>query len=217
MVWTDNKYTILYFIVSLLSLFFIDNNSVVELILKLLSLAFLIVLYISKTDKINYWYLTVLLLSMISDASLIFDPHLLLLGSLLLVVNRVLYIIISRRALKETKLKTLLFYLTICLLVFLINYTLVKPYAGELHFIVALFGSTSSIMILFAFLNYLNKMNRKNKYFLFGLFLIVLADVLMAINKFVDYKLLYVISYTVIYYIARYLICDAMIVEKRKS
>lgn len=212
-----NKYSILYFLTSLLSMFFIDNDAILELVLKLLSLTFLSFLYLSTSKKINYWYVLVLLSSMASDTSLIFDSDLLVVGTVLLIVNRILYIIISRRALFITNLKTLTFYFVICLLVFVVIYILLKPYLQEISYIFISLGITSAIMILFAFLNYLNKMNTKNKLFLFGLFLIITGDILMAFNKFLDYRMAYVITYTIIYYLARYLICESMIVNKLKK
>ncbi|WP_435260750.1 lysoplasmalogenase family protein [Tenacibaculum sp. nBUS_03] len=212
-----NKYSILYFLISLLSLFFIDNEAILELVLKLLSLTFLSFLYLSTSKKINYWYVLVLLSSIASDTSLIFDSDLLVVGTVLLIVNRILYIIISRRALYRTNLKTLTFYFVICLLVFVVIYILLKPYLQEISYIFISLGITSAIMILFAFLNYLNKMNTKNKLFLFGLFLIITGDILMAFNKFLDYRMAYVITYSIIYYVARYLICESMIVNKLKK
>ncbi|CAM1361150.1 lysoplasmalogenase family protein [Tenacibaculum xiamenense] len=216
MVLKENKYAILYFLSSLLSLIFIDNDSILELVLKLLSLIFLSFMYLNRSRVINIWYLMVLLFSIASDAFLIFDTDLLVIGSMLLIANRILYIIIARRAIFQTKLNLLIFYLVLCLLLFVVIYIVLKPYLKEILGIFMTMGLSSAIMILFAYLNYLNKMNRRNKYFLFGLFLIIIADVLMTFNKFLDYSIIYVIAYTMIYYIARYLICESMIVGKRR-
>ncbi|WP_348718535.1 lysoplasmalogenase family protein [Tenacibaculum sp. 190130A14a] len=177
----------------------------------LLSLSFL---YLTVSKKINYWYLLLLLSSIASDTFLIFEDSFLLFGVLLLLLNRVLYIIISRRALKDTDIKTLLFYMVPSFGLFIIFYVLLRPYLEEISSSFLLLGLTSATMILFSFLNYLNKMNLRNKYFLLGILLIVVADILIAYNKYLDYNLGYVIVYTSIYYIARYLICRAMILEK---
>ncbi|CAL2092167.1 YhhN-like protein [Tenacibaculum sp. 190524A02b] len=210
-----NTYTLLYFIASILSLFFIDNDSMTELILKLFALTFLSFLYLSETQKINYWYVLVLLCSIASDAFFIFEDDFLIVAAALLFVNKILYIIIARRALFQTKLKTLLFYFTVCLLVFVIFYVMLKPYVEQISYTFILLGVSNTLAILFAFLNYLNKMNKENKHFLFGIFLIIFCDILMAFNKFLEYQILYVIIYTSIYYVARYLICRSLIIEKR--
>ncbi len=216
MVLKENKYVVLYFLSSLLSLIFIDNDSILELVLKLLSLIFLSFRYLNKSRIINFWYLLILLFSITSDAFLIFDTDLLFIGSMLLIANRFLYIIIARKAIFTTKPSTLIFYLVLCLLLFIVIYIILKPYLKEIIGIFMTMGISSCVMLLFAYLNYLNNMNRRNKYFLFGLFLIITADVLMIFNKFLDYNIFYVIVYTSIYYIARYLICEAMIVGKRR-
>ncbi|SEC30681.1 YhhN-like protein [Tenacibaculum sp. MAR_2009_124] len=214
MVLREKKFAILYFIASVLSLVFIDNDSIIELVLKLLSLTFLSFMYLNRSRVINIWYLLVLLFSIASDAFLIFDTDLLFIGSMLLIINRFLYIIIARRAIFQTKLHLLIFYLVLCLLLFVVIYIILRPYLKEILGIFMTMGFSSCVMLLFAYLNYLNRMNRRNKYFLFGLFLIITADVLMIFNKFLDYNILYVIAYTSIYYVARYLICESMIVGK---
>lgn len=209
-------YSAIYFITCLLSLFFIDRGfQFAEMTIKVTALLSLSFLYLTVSKKINYWYLLLLLSSIASDTFLIFEDSFLLLGVLLLLLNRFLYIIISRRALKETDIKTLLLYLIPSLGMFIIFYVLMKPYLEEISSSFLLLGLTSATMILFSFLNYLNKMNARNKYFLLGILLIVVADILIAYNKYLDYNLVYVIVYTSMYYLARYLICRAMILEKR--
>lgn len=208
-------YNAVYFVACFLSLFYIDKNfPFIEMVIKIVALLSLSFLYLTAARKINYWYLLVLLSSIASDSFLIFEDSFLQIGALLLLLNRILYIIISRRALFETDLKTLLGYLIPSFSMFLLVYVLMKPYLAEISYSFFMLGLTSAIMILFSFLNYLNKMNSKNKYFLYGILLIVTADILIAYNKFLDYNLIYVIVYTSIYYLARYLICRAMILEK---
>ncbi len=208
-------YSAIYFIACFVSLFFIDKGfQFVEMTIKVFALLSLSFWYLTAAKKINYWYLLLLLSSIASDTFLIFEDSFLIIGVLLLLLNRFLYIIISRRALKETDIKTLLLYLVPSLGMFIIFYVLMKPFLEEISSSFLLLGLTSATMILFSFLNYLNKMNTKNKYFLLGILLIVVADILIAYNKYLDYQLFYVIVYTTIYYVARYLICRAMILEK---
>ena len=210
-------YTLLYLTISLLSFIFIDNDSTIELILKLLSILSLTFMYLNKTRIINYYYLLVLLFSMASDAFLIFSEDFLFIGSLPLIANRFLYIIIASKAIIQTKLKFLIFYLFLSLLVFIVIYTILKPYIQEIVEIFIVMGLSSVVMVLFSYINYLNKMNRRNKLYFIGLFLLVFADILMTFNNFIDYNIMYVFSYTFIYYIARYLICDSMIINLKKS
>lgn len=207
-----NFYTVAYLVACLLSLFFIDvNSSIIEMIVKISALIFLSFLYLSLTKTINYFYLFVLMNSIASDTFLIFDDDFLMLGTILLLANRILYIIISRRALSDINPKNSLSYLLPSLLVFVIIYVLLKPYLEQISVSFLLIGISSVIVIGLSFMNYMNNMNKKNKLFFFGMLLIVTADVLIAINKFLDYHLAYVIIYTLMYYVARYLICESMI------
>lgn len=217
MIMEEYGYTLLYLTISLLSFIFIDNDSTIELILKLLSILSLTFMYLNKTRIINYYYLLVLLFSMASDAFLIFSEDFLFIGSLPLIANRFLYIIIASKAIIQTKLKFLIFYLFLSLLVFIVIYTILKPYIQEIVEIFIVMGLSSVVMVLFSYINYLNKMNRRNKLYFIGLFLLVFADILMTFNNFIDYNIMYVFSYTFIYYIARYLICDSMIINLKKS
>ena len=204
-----------YFLACLLSLFFIDiDMPATEMIIKVFSLMVLSFLYLSTSKKINYFYVLILMSSIASDAFLIFDDNFMMLGILLLLMNRILYIILARRALFNTSVKTLLIYLIPSLLLFVIIYILLKPYIQQISLSFFLMGITSAIVIGLAFFNYLKTMNKKDMFFLFGILLIVIADILIAFNKFLDYHLFIVIVYTIMYYVARYLICFSMIDKK---
>ena len=152
--------------------------------------------------------------SIISDTFLVYDNTFLIIGTLFLLVNRVLYIIISRRAFFNTDRKTLFLYFIPFFTVFVLVFPLLKSYLRQLSYTILLMGLLSTIMALFAFINYLNKMTNKNKFFLFGILLIIISDILTAYNKFLDYEFFYVVVYSILYYVARYLICRAMIIDK---
>ncbi|QXP73962.1 hypothetical protein H0I31_10845 [Tenacibaculum sp. AHE15PA] len=208
-------YSLVYFSACLLSLFFIDTDkSITEMVIKVFSLMFLSFLYLSSSKKINYFYVFILMNSIASDAFLIFDDDFMMFGILLLLINRFLYIILARKALFNTSVKILLTYLIPSLLLFITIFVLLKPYIQEISLPFFLMGITSAIMIGLSFFNYLKAMNKKNMFFLFGILLIVIADILIAFNKFLDYHILLVIVYTIMYYIARYLICLSMIDKK---
>mgnify|MGYP005988672849 CR=1 FL=1 len=208
-------YSLVYFSACLLSLFFIDTDkSIKEMVIKVFSLMFLSFLYLSSSKKINYFYVFILMNSIASDAFLIFDDDFMMFGILLLLINRFLYIILARKALFNTSVKILLTYLIPSLLLFVTIFILLKPYIQEISLPFFLMGITSAIMIGLSFFNYLKTMNKKNMFFLFGILLIVIADILIAFNKFLDYHILLVVVYTIMYYIARYLICLSMIDKK---
>lgn len=205
-------FSIAYAIACITSLFFIDvDKSINELILKIVSLLFLSFLYLNSSQKINYFYILILMSSIVSDALLIFDEDFLKAGVLLLLLNRVLYFILAKKSMLKTTIKSLLTYLVPGFIIFLIISYLLKPYLVEISFSVFFISLLDAIVIGLTFFNFLNKMTRNNLFFFLGIFLITTADFLMAYNKFVDYQLFIVVIYTVMYYIARYLICYTMI------
>ena len=205
-------FSIAYAIACITSLFFIDvDKSINELILKIVSLLFLSFLYLNSSQKINYFYILILMSSIVSDALLIFDEDFLKAGALLLLLNRVLYFILAKKSMLKTTIKSLLTYLVPGFIIFLIISYLLKPYLVEISFSVFFISLLDAIVIGLTFFNFLNKMTRNNLFFFLGIFLITTADFLMAYNKFVDYQLFIVIIYTVMYYRARYLICYMMI------
>ncbi|WP_417800218.1 lysoplasmalogenase family protein [Tenacibaculum sp.] len=208
-------FSIAYIVASILSLFFIDvDKPITELIFKIFSLQFLSFLYLSSSQKINYWYLLILMSSVVSDALLIFEDDFIKGGVFFLLLNRVLYLIIARKAMHKTKLKTLLAYLIPGLILFLIISYLLRPYLKELSYSIFIICFLNATIVGITFFNFLNKMSKENLFFFLGIFLIITADFLIVYNKYVDYKLYYVIAYTIVYYIARYLICVSMIKKK---
>lgn len=67
-------------------------------------------------------------------------------------------------------------------------------------------GGLSVIIMLLGFINYLYSFSMKSKLMFLGLLIII-----MTYNKFVDYEIFYIIVYTLMYCVARFLICEAMI------
>lgn len=208
-------FSVAYVIACVASLFFIDvDKSITELILKIFSLLFLSFLYLNSAKKINYFYTLILMSSIVSDALLIFDEDFLKAGVLLLLLNRVLYLIIARKDMYKTKFKTLLTYLIPGLILFIIMSYLLRPYLKELSFSIYAICFLNATIVGMTFFNFLNKMSKENLFFFVGIFLIITSDFLIAYNKYIDYRLYYVIIYTIMYYVARYLICYSMIKKR---
>ena len=209
-------YNIVYFLICVLSLFFIDNNeSVNEMILKILTVVITAFMYLTYTSKINYWYLLLLMLCVAADALLIFDQDFLKLGSLLVILTRFIYLILLRETILNAKLEVILSYLIPSTFGFIILSYILNSFIENVLLSMYIICFLNLIVISVSFYKYLNNMTKDNLYFMSGIFLIATADFLIAFNKYFDYQLYYVIIYTVMYYIARYLICVAMIKEKR--
>lgn len=209
-------YSVIYFITCIVSLLFIDNNeSIIEMILKILTIVLTSFLYLAYTTKINYWYLLLLMFCIVADALLIFDQDFLKGGILLLMFTRVIYLIILRKTILTIKLKVILPYVIPgCFAFFIMSY-LLYSFVENMLLSIFMICLLNLIVIGVSFYQYLYNMTKDNLYFMLGIFLITIADFIIAFNKFLDYQLYYVVLYTVMYYVARYLICIAMIKEKR--
>lgn len=209
-------YSVVYFITCIISLLFIDNNeSIIEMILKILTIVLTSFLYLAYTTKINYWYLLLLMFCIVADALLIFDQDFLKGGILLLMFTRVIYLIILRKTIFKIKLKVVLPYLIPGFFAFFIMSYLLYTFIENMLLSIFMICLLNLIVIGVSFYQYLYNMTKDNLYFMLGIFLITIADFIIAFNKFLDYQLYYVVLYTVMYYVARYLICIAMIKEKR--
>ena len=211
----ENLYLILFCITSLISLFFIDSDTdALELFFKLASIISLLLLYLKKTKKINVWYILILVFSCFYTFFLIYDTDFLAIGTFLMIVNRAIYVIIALKLMLRINYKKVTIYLLTFLIPVVVIFPQLKEHLEGLSFPILTIGLLSALMCALAYTNYLKKMNHQNKFFLLGLLLFVIADILITINRFIDYKFYFVVIYTSIYYVARYLICSAMINEK---
>ena len=208
-------YTTIYFLACFVSLFFIDaGTSLEEMVVKILSLVFLAFLYISVSKDINYWYILILMCIIGSDSFFVFDPDFLTEGVILVLIERFLYFIILRKTLSKIKIVSLLTYMIPGILIFGTVLYIYLPYLKDMLgtlFIICFFNIT---LISVAYLNFLQKNDQKNLFFLLGIFMISAVDFLMVYNKYLDYNFYYVIGYTLTYYTSRYLICYSIIEER---
>lgn len=207
-------YTTIYFLACFVSLFFIDaGTSLEEMVVKILSLVFLAFLYISVSKDINYWYILILMCIIGSDSFFVFDPDFLTEGVILVLIERFLYFIILRKTLSKIKIVSLLTYMIPGILIFGTVLYIYLPYLKDMLgtlFIICFFNIT---LISVAYLNFLQKNDQKNLFFLLGIFMISAVDFLLVYNKYLEYNFYYVIAYTLVYYVSRYLICYSIIEE----
>ncbi|CAL2063494.1 hypothetical protein [Tenacibaculum sp. 190524A05c] len=207
---------LLYIVTSILVAYALAIENInLEFAIKLVALFSLSFLYLETTLKVNHWYVMILLFSIISDSLFIFDAfYYPALGFLIL--NRFLYIVIIRRTIFPYPPKVLLLYSIPFLLTFLMIYFLIYEYLLDIQLSAFILGVVSVFLVLFTYLNFLYKNNKRSKYFFLGTTLMPFADVLTAIANYIDSHLFYVIIYHFMYYIARYYIYKAMIMNKNK-
>ncbi len=206
----------LYFLASLLVIFsLVIRNVNLEFAMKLIALISLSFLYLETTTKVNYLYVFILLISILSDSFFVLEEHFYYNGLFLLVLNRFLYIVLIRRTILIYSIKKIVFYSLPFLLTFVMIYTLLFESMTDIKTSSFLLGIFSVILLLFTFLNLLNKNSNKSKYFFFGTTILPFADAISAIAYYIEANLVYVIIYHVMYYSARYLIFKSMVSERK--
>ncbi len=208
-------FTVLYVIFSLLTfypLLFIEDK-ILELVFKILTLLSLSFLYLNTASKINFWYVLLLLFSIVSDSLYIYDGDFRLPATFLLLCNRVFYIIIIRHVFYKNPLQKLLLYSTPFVLTGGLIYYMVHDNLGDLSLAILAFYILSVILGLTTYVNFLDRNTIATRYYFFGIFLIFIGDALMAVYTFIEQSLVYTICYHTLYFAARYLICRSMIAK----
>lgn len=207
--------TTAYIVLSVLVLFSIYyDNLTDEFIYKVFSLLSLSFLYLTNSHRINIWYVLILVFSIISDSLLIFGSDFRLEGTVCLLLNRVFYIMIVKNVLYKYSIKRLLSYSIPFFLMFFIVFYMVYDLLGDLFYPSLIFGLISVLLGLLSFLNYLDTTKRQNFYFFLGIFIIIVSDILMTVATFLDESMSYILIYHILYFIARYIIYKAMLVNK---
>lgn len=208
-------FTTLYILASLLVLYVVTIEDLnFEFAVKLAALLSLSFLYLETTPKVNYWYVVILLFSIVSDSLFVFEAHFYHEALFLLVLNRFLYIIIIYHSILKHSLKTLLLYAIPFLFIFSMIYLILYEYVNDVQLLVFTMGIVSISLVLFAFLNLLTKNNSKALYFFLGVLIFPIADVLTAISNYISPSPYYIVIYHLMYYVGRYLIFRSMILKR---
>lgn len=210
-----NVYSLTYFITCLASLFFIDaGSSLAEMNLKITALIVLSFMYMSISKKINFWYILILMTSIAADSFFVYDPDFLIQGVILVLVNRLLYFVLLRKKIAQIKLSSLVIYLVPGIVIFGVILYLFSPYLKDMLNVLFVICFCNISLISIAYFNFLKNNNKKNLFFLLGVFMVSTCDFFIVYNKYLEYNLYFVLGYTTIYYVARYLICVSVIEER---
>ena len=212
------KYSISPFILlSFISLFFIDRDAVFELIFKLGADISLLVFYLASTKKINKWYLFVLIdyclmaYFLIYDGTLLFGVDYLLIGTFLMIFNRIFYIAVPLKSIYKIQKKKLFTYSLLFFIPAFVALPLIISFLNQFSIFAIIIGVLSALMCSFAFLRNLTFNSSKNAMFFIALLILAIADFLIVYNKFILYDIFIVITYSTLYYLSRYLICKSLI------
>jgi len=224
-----NAKLFLYFFITssiLTTVFILAENQILEFTCKIFSIVSLLCYYINSTHKINNYYLAVLIIScafpylFLNKSTSISEMVFLYIGSGLIAINKILYSIISLNSIRKQNLKLTLNHIIILLIyiapIFIIL-PLIESFLKDFLVTAILIGIISSLMCYLSFLKFLSSTTKGNLFFLIGLTLLVVVEIFYVYNKFVSKNIYIILSYQLTTFIARLLICEAMIDRKQKS
>jgi len=208
-------FTVLYVIMSIFVAYPIYvGNPNLEFVIKLVTLFSLSFLYLESTTKVNYWYVLILLFSILSDSLFVFADNFLFEALFLLITNRFLYLIIIHPSILKYSVKKIIFYAVPFVFTFGMIYLVLYEYVQEIQLSVFILGVLSIVVLLFSFIDLLNKNSKKTLYFFIGVLILPIADILTAIANYIDEHFSYIVIYHYMYYVARFMILKSMLLRK---
>lgn len=197
----------------------IYENKLLEIISKPLLMGLLIIMYLYTSKRKNFYYLTIMVLSLVSDYFFIFreNPNSIVTGIVILIILHLLYIKILTKWLKQVSLYNFLIPFTPCLLSLTLLFFITKNEMGDLFYL--LFAHTFLLLVAvnFAFLVYLRSHLKEDLFILIGLFIFMIADCFFALYKFYSGTIIYFIMVDFLYAFAQLLICNSMINKSFKK
>ena len=203
---------ILFVIISLLDILgLLIHVALLELIAKPFIIISLMAIYLTSVKNKNYWFLAALFFSFLGDVFLLDNNDMFLFGIAAFLITQLLYIKIIigylNNSSKSQKLQAILpFAIYFVLLIYLLIDNL-----GEYLIPVLVYGLTISVFGIVSLLNYIINKSQTSKLLLFGAFLFIASDSMIAFDRFYESKGIYSVLIMITYILAQYLICRYMI------
>ena len=205
-------FKILFVIISLLDILgLLIHVALLELIAKPFIIISLMAIYLTSVKNKNYWFLAALFFSFLGDVFLLDNNDMFLFGIAAFLITQLLYIKIIidylNNSSKSQKLQAILpFAIYFVLLIYLLIDNL-----GEYLIPVLVYGLTISVFGIVSLLNYIINKSQTSKLLLFGAFLFIASDSMIAFDRFYESKGIYSVLIMITYILAQYLICRYMI------
>ena len=205
-------FKILFVIISLLDILgLLIHVALLELIAKPFIIISLMAIYLTSVKNKNYWFLAALFFSFLGDVFLLDNNDMFLFGIAAFLITQLLYIKIIidylNNSSKSQKLQAILpFAIYFILLIYLLIDNL-----GEYLIPVLVYGLTISVFGIVSLLNYIINKSQTSKLLLFGAFLFIASDSMIAFDRFYESKGIYSVLIMITYILAQYLICRYMI------
>jgi len=193
------------------------QNKDLEMLCKPLLMCALVLYYIVRVSKPNFWLVSALFFSFWGDVFLLFDAEFFMFGLGSFLIAHILYVKMTLGFFKERKmvpfvkafLPFALFFTAVLFLVLENLHELLIPVIIY-GFVIALFGSVAS-------LHAKETKTRASTWLLFGAVLFIISDSCIAINTFYAPSLGFDIAIITLYLGAQFIICKAVILQYKKS
>ncbi|SEB53745.1 Uncharacterized membrane protein YhhN [Tenacibaculum sp. MAR_2009_124] len=204
--------TLLFLLIAITDIFaVITSNKILEIIFKPLLMTTLVVVYLVGVKKPNFWFVSGLFFSFWGDVFLLDKQNYFLFGLASFLMAHIIYIKITigflERHLTAKMISSAIPFVLLFVGVLYITYSNL----GDLLIPVIVYGVTIAAFGAVTLLNYRQSKSTENLWLLLGSVLFVLSDSLIALNNFYNPSHLFSISIIVLYIIAQYFICRAMI------
>ena len=193
------------------------ENSLLQTICKPLIVPTLILWYMSKTGKVNKWYVTALIFSFVGDVLLLDKTNFFILGIAAFLITQVIYIFIFSRGLGKTHWRKKITSIIPFLLFYSVLIAVLAPNLNDLLIPVMVYGIAISIFGMVALLNYLADKSSLNMTLLQGAILFIVSDSMIALNKFHEEQAFYPVTIMLTYIMAQYLIATYMLQSESRS
>ena len=209
---------ILFVIISLLDILgLLIHVALLELIAKPFIIISLMAIYLTSVKNKNYWFLAALFFSFLGDVFLLDNNDMFLFGIAAFLITQLLYIKIIigylNNSSKSQKLQAILpFAIYFILLIYLLIDNL-----GEYLIPVLVYGLTISVFGIVSLLNYIINKSQTSKLLLFGAFLFIASDSMIAFDRFYESKGFYSVLIMITYILAQYLICKYLIIKSNTT
>ena len=211
-------FKILFVIISLLDILgLLIHVALLELIAKPFIIISLMAIYLTSVKNKNYWFLAALFFSFLGDVFLLDNNDMFLFGIAAFLITQLLYIKIIidylNNSSKSQKLQAILpFAIYFVLLIYLLIDNL-----GEYLIPVLVYGLTISVFGIVSLLNYIINKSQTSKILLFGAFLFIASDSMIAFDRFYESKGFYSVLIMITYILAQYLICKYLIIKSNTT
>lgn len=205
---------VLFVIISVIDVYsvFVHNKSL-EIVCKPLLMPFLAMYYIASVKQLNKWFLAGLLFSFLGDSFLLFQPTFFVLGLASFLIAHIAYIKMTFQFLQKITLTQVLKAIVPFLLLLGVLLSVIIDNLGEMLFPVVVYGITISTFGTMALVNYLSSKTKGNRMLFIGVFIFMISDSMIAINKFCITDRVFLVMIMITYIIAQYLISKSLIVR----